>query len=78
MTLEGLDAGAATNVPELASLIDGSCQAILASEVELTAGQLTLVALQSMNALSSHDIPNFGSVIERCGHDLITLGVEIQ
>ena len=36
------------------------------------------MALQSMDALSSHHIPNLGSVVERCGHDLVTLGVEIQ
>ena len=31
-----------------------------------------------MNALSSHNIPNFGIVVERCRHYLVALCVEVK
>ena len=77
MALERLDTGAATDIPQLASLVNRPCEAVLTCEVELATTELALVSLQSMDALASHDVPDFGSVVERRRHDLIALSVEV-
>ena len=40
VTAESLDALTAAHIPQAASAIDTSCEAVIASEVELTAGEL--------------------------------------
>lgn len=78
MTSKGLYALAATNVPKLAGSIDATSQAVVASEIELTAGKLSRMALESKDTLPSADVPDLCCIVEGGCHQLITVCIETQ
>lgn len=64
MAFKGLYAGTHADVPQLARLINGARQAVLAGEIELAARQLALMTLQRVNTCTRHDVPNLRRVVE--------------
>lgn len=64
MTPENLDALSCADVPEPASPVDATCQAVVACKVKLTTRKLALVSLKREQALPRADIPDFGGVVK--------------
>ena len=64
VALERLDTGTTTDIPQLAGLVNRTREAVLTCEVELATTELALVSRQSMDALPSHHVPDFGSVVK--------------
>ena len=65
MAAELFDALACSYVPEASRPVYASRQAVVSSEVELAAREFCRVALQREEALTSADVPNFRSIVER-------------
>jgi hypothetical protein len=61
---EGFNALTASNVPEFAGTVNTSSEAIISSEVKLSAGKFPGVTFKSEYALTSANIPHFGCIIE--------------
>ena len=57
-----------SHVPKTRCSVDGACQAIIASEIELAAGELCRMSIKREKTLSCAHIPDLGRVIEGCCH----------
>lgn len=76
MVFHRADTLALFHVPEFDGVVRGGCRHLVAAELELSVGQLTVVPHERAHAVSRADVPDFGSVVEGGGQDLVSLGVE--
>jgi hypothetical protein len=78
MAFEGFNTLSGRNVPELASPIYRTCQTVLTCKVKLSTRELASVTFKSMNALASHNIPNFSCIVKGRGHEFVAISIEIE
>ena len=64
VTAESLDALPGSHVPQFATPIDRPSEAVLSSEVKLSARQLTRMSFKRVDALACHDVPDLCCIVE--------------